>query len=221
MLERQDLGKLEAERLLTATSATDVRRSLVGVDALILGSVVEFGRETTGDRQVFQRSKRQSARARVTVRLVDPATSHVFFAADGAGEASSEVYTTLGFGGQAAFDSTLDDKAIAAAVADLVDRLQRQIANRPWVTRVLRVDGDRVMIAGGVRQGLKLGDRLKVMVPGTVVRSPQTGFDMQLPPAQIGVLEVENFFGDSEITEGSICRLVSGPPPTPSHVIQY
>jgi len=60
---------------------------------------------------VFQRSKRQTARARVNVRLADPVTSHVFFAADGTGEASTEVYTTLGFGGQAAFDSTLDDKA--------------------------------------------------------------------------------------------------------------
>jgi hypothetical protein len=153
VLERPDLGKLEAERLLTGASPTDVRRSLVGVDALILGSVVEFGRETTGDRQVFQRSKRQTARARVNVRLVDPVTSHVFFAADGASEASTEVYTTLGFGGQAAFDSTLDDKAMAGAVADLVDRLQRQLANRPWITGVLRVEGDQVMIAGGARQG--------------------------------------------------------------------
>jgi curli biogenesis system outer membrane secretion channel CsgG len=221
VLERPDLGKLEAERLLTGVSATDVRRSLVGVDALILGSVVEFGRETTGDRQVLQRSKRQTARVRVNARLVDPGTSHVFFAADGTGEASTEVLTTLGFGGQAAFDSTLDDKAIAAAVADLVDRLQRQIANRPWITGVLRVDGDRVMIAGGARQGLRPGDRLKVMVPGAVVRSPQTGFDVQLPPAQIGVLEVEAFFGDSEVTEGSVCRLVSGPSPTSAHVIQY
>lgn len=221
VLERQDLGKLEAERLLTGASPTDVRRSLVGVDALILGSVVEFGRETTGDRQVFQRSKRQTARARVNVRLVDPVTSHVFFAADGASEASTEVYTTLGFGGQAAFDSTLDDKAMAGAVADLVDRLQRQLANRPWVTGVLRVEGDQVMIAGGARQGLKPGDRLKVMLPGGVVRSPQTGFDVQLPPTQLGVLEVQSFFGDSETTEGSVCRLVSGPSPTPAHVIQY
>jgi curli biogenesis system outer membrane secretion channel CsgG len=221
VLERQDLGKLEAERLLTGASPTDVRQSLVGVDALILGSVVEFGRETTGDRQVFQRSKRQTARARVNVRLVDPVTSHVFFAADGTGEASTEVSTTLGFGGQAAFDSTLDDKAIAGAVVDLVDRLQRQIANRPWVTGVLRIDGDQVMIAGGARQGLKPGDRLKVMVPGAVVQSPQTGFGVQLPPTQVGVLEVQSFFGDSEITEGSVCRLVSGSSPTPAHVIQY
>ena len=221
VLERPDLGKLEAERLLTGASPSDVRRSLVGVDALILGSVVEFGRETTGDRQVFQRSKRQTARARVNIRLVDPVTSHVFFAADGSGEANSEVYTTLGFGGQAAFDSTLDDKAMAAAVADLVDRLQRQLASRPWITGVLRVDGDQVMIAGGARQGLKPGDRLKVMVPGAVVRSPQTGFDVRLPATQVGVLEVQSFFGDSDITEGSICRLVSGLSPTPAHVIQY
>lgn len=221
VLERQDLGRLEAERALAGASAGDFRRGLVGVDALILGSVVEFGRETTGDRQVFQRSRRQTARARVNVRLVDPVTSHVFFTADGAGEASTEVYTTLGFGGQAGFDSTLDDKAIAAAVADLVDRLQRQLANRPWTTGVLRAEGERVMIAGGARQGLKPGDRLKVMVPGVVVKSPQTGFNVQLPATHVGTIEVESFFGDSDITEGSVCRVVSGPTPTPAHVIQY
>jgi len=221
VLERQDLGKLEAERLLAGASPSDFRRSLVGVDALILGSVVEFGRETTGDRQVFQRSKRQTARAKVNVRLVDSVTSHVFFAADGAGEASTEVFTTLGFGGQAGFDSTLDDRAIAAAVTDLVDRLQRQLASRPWTTGVLRVEGDRVMVAGGARQGLKVGDRLKVMVPGAVVKSPQTGFDVQLPSTQVGAIEVESFFGDSDVNEGSVCRVVSGAPPTPAHVIQY
>lgn len=220
VLERQDLNRLEAERRLAGVSAEDFRRSLVGVDALILGSVVEFGRETTGDRQVFQRSKRQTARARVNVRLVDPVTSHVFFTADGTGEAAVEVLTTLGFGGQAGFDSTLDDKAISAAIVDVLDKIQRRLSDRPWTTGVLRVEGERVMIAGGPRQGLKIGDRLKVMVPGSVARSPQTGFDVQLPHTQVGVLEVEGFFGDSELNEGAVCRVISGPIPTSSHVIQ-
>jgi len=221
VLERPDLNRLEAERGLSGVTSAEFRKSLVGIDALILGSVVEFGRETTGDRQLFQRSKRQSARARVNLRLVDPVTSHVFFTADGKGEASVEVLTTLGFGGEAAFDSTLDDKAIAAAIADLLDKVQHQLADRPWTTGLLRVEGDRVVIAGGSRQGLRIGDRLKVMLPGEVVKSPQTGFPIQLPPTQVGAIEVQGFFGDSEMTEGSICRIVTGPLPTPAHVIQY
>ena len=78
-----------------------------------------------------------------------------------------------------------------------------------------------MLISGGERQGLKLGDRLKVMVPGKVIKSPQTGFNVQLPHTQVGELEVVSFFGDTETNEGSICRVVSGDMPTTDHLIQF
>jgi hypothetical protein len=37
----------------------------------------------------------------------------------------------------------------------------------------------------------------------------------------VGELEVTSFFGDSELTEGSICRVVRGEMPTPDHIVQY
>ena len=44
VFERQDLGKIVDEQKRLGASASD----LVGVDALVLGSVTEFGRSTTG-----------------------------------------------------------------------------------------------------------------------------------------------------------------------------
>jgi hypothetical protein len=77
------------------------------------------------------------------------------------------------------------------------------------------------MISGGERQGLKIGDQLKVLVPGKIIKSPQTGFNIQLPHAQVGALEVVGFFGDSETNEGSICKVIEGSTPTTDHLIQF
>jgi curli biogenesis system outer membrane secretion channel CsgG len=221
VLERSDLGKLKAENELMGMSAEDFKKNLVGVDALILGSVTEFGRKDTGEVYLFQRSRKQTAHARVNIRLVDPRTGHVFYTENGGGEASAEVQTTLGLGDRADFDSTLNDKAMSAAVANLLDKVLNKLSDKRWTSAVLTVEGQNVLISGGERQGLKVGDRLKVMVPGKVVKSPQTGFNIQTPHTQVGELEVVGFFGDSETTEGSVCKVLSGPIPTTDHIIQF
>lgn len=221
VLERQDLNKLVAESELMGLSHEEFKKSLVGVDALIFGSVTEFGRKDVGEVQLFSRSRQQLAHAKVNARLVDPRTGHAFFSDDGAGDATLDQLTILGLGDRATFDSTLNDKALSAAVANLTDKLINKLADKPWITNVLTIEGSNVIVSGGSRQGLQVGDRLKVMTPGKVIKSPQTGFNVQLPHTQVGELEVLSFFGDSETNEGSICRIVSGPIPTSDHVIQF
>lgn len=221
VLERIDLNKLEAESELMGLSREQFKQSLVGVDALIFGSIAEFGRKDVGEVQMFSRSRQQSAHAKVNARLVDPRTGHAFFSDDGGGDATLEQSTILGLGDRATFDSTLGDKALSAAVVNLMDKLINKLSDKPWTTSVLTVDGPNIVISGGQRQGLQVGDRLKVMAPGKVIKSPQTGFNVQLPHTQVGELEVVSFFGDSETNEGSICRLVNGATPTTDHLIQF
>jgi curli biogenesis system outer membrane secretion channel CsgG len=221
VFERAGLDRLRAENELMGLTPEEFRRNLIGVDALVLGSVVELGRKETGSTAVFSRTRRQIAHARITVRLVDPRTGHVFFSESGAGEASIETQTVLGVGDRAAFDATLNDKALSAAVASLLDAVLNKLSDKAWTSGVLAVDGGNVLVAGGQRQGLRVGDRLKVMTPGRRVKSPQTGLDIQLPGTQVGELEVVGFFGDSETTEGAICRIVAGAAPTPDHVVQF
>ncbi len=129
--------------------------------------------------------------------------------------------TFLGLGDRATFDSTLNDKALSASVANLLDKLVNQLSDKPWTSGILSVEGENVLISGGERQGLKIGDRLLVMVPGKVIKSPQTGFNIQLPHTQVGELEITGFFGDSETNEGSICRVVEGSLPDTDHLIQF
>ena len=108
VFERPDLGKIEQEQRLTGQS------NLIGVDTLILGSVTEFGRSTTGEVGFLSATKRQTARAKVEIRLADARTGQVFFSAAGAGEALAESGEVAGFGSRAAYDGSLNDKAIGA-----------------------------------------------------------------------------------------------------------
>ncbi len=130
VVERPDLGRLRAEAKLMGLSEEDFRRNLKGVDALILGSVAELGRETTGSSWFVGRSKQQRARARVVLRLVDPRTGEVFYTQEGSGEATIKASSTLGFGGRAGWDSTLDGKAIDAAIVNMMNNVVRTLDAR-------------------------------------------------------------------------------------------
>ena len=52
VFERPDLSKIEREQFVSGGNAP----SVIGVDTLILGSVVEFGRATDGQRGMFMRT---------------------------------------------------------------------------------------------------------------------------------------------------------------------
>ena len=99
VFERPDIGRIQAEGRLT-----DTKLNIVGVDALIIGSLTEFGRKAIGATGFVSSSKRQVAFAKVDIRVVDVNTGHVFFATSGAGEASTETASTFGFGSQAGYD---------------------------------------------------------------------------------------------------------------------
>jgi len=184
--------------------------SLIGVDVAVVGSVTEFGRSITGKSAWLSGTKVQAARAKVDARVVDLKTGQAFFSASGTGEATTESGEVAGFGSRADYDATLNDRAISAAISDLVDKLVSTLEERPWKTDVLEVQGNNVFISGGGRQGLKTGDVLQVLERGQMVKSAQTGFVINLPPKKVAQVRVVSFFGENENDEGSICELVSG-----------
>ena len=204
VLERPDLTKIEREQGIAGVAG------LVGADSLVMGSVTEFGRSVGGKTGFLSSTKVQLAKAKVDIRLVDVQTGHAYFSATGAGEASTEVGEVAGFGSRSEYDATLNDRAIAAAISDVIDALVAKLADRPWRTDILQVQGGQVFISGGKSQGLRPGDELLVFEPGQTVKSAQTGFDVTLPPRQVGTLRVASLFGDTETNEGSVCELTSG-----------
>lgn len=205
VFERPDITRIQAESQLTGS-----KLNLIGVDALIVGSLTEFGRKAVGETGFVSSSKRQVAFAKVDIRLVDTSNGHVFFAASGAGEASTETASTFGFGSQASYDGTLNDAAIRQAVSDAVNRLTVELSGRPWETYILKADSSRVYLGGGKSQGVRPGMQFVVQTKGERIKSPQTGAEISLPGQSVAQVRVDSLFGEGELNEGSVATVVSG-----------
>lgn len=204
VFERQDISKIKSEQTILKEG------ELIGVDALILGAVTEFGRSTTGKSGFLSATKIQTARAKVEVRLVDARTGFAFFSATGTGEASTQSGEIAGYGSKADYDGSLNDRAIGAAISDLQVALMTKLEERPWRTDILKISGNTIIMSGGQRQGIKVGDKVAVMLQGENVKSGQTGFTITLPPSVLGKAKVISLFGDNESNEGSVAELISG-----------
>ena len=215
VFERPDLDKVKAEQSITHEPG------LVGVDALIIGSVTEFGRSTTGKSGFLSGTKIQTAHAKVEIRLVDVRSGYVFFTASGTGDATTESGEIAGFGSKADYDATLNDRAIAAAISDVQNALMSKLQERPWRTDILKVDGRQIYLSGGSRQGLKVGDTLAILRAGEQVKSGQTGFNITLPATTVGQARVVSFFGDNETNEGSVAQILTGDVSTAQEAFLY
>jgi hypothetical protein len=205
VFERPDINKLKAESALSGQEL-----DIVGVDTMIFGSLTEFGISTTGKKGFLSKTKKQTAEASVELRLVDVKTGHVFFTAKGSGSASVEAGEIAGYGSQAGYDATLSDKAIDAAVSDMLNTLIRKLEEREWRTSILTIEEGQVYISGGIHQGIKPGSTLAVMSRGKTVKSDQTGFNIELPATPAAKIEILSTFGDNEANEGSIAKVIDG-----------
>jgi curli biogenesis system outer membrane secretion channel CsgG len=205
VLQRTDLAKLKFE-----SSRSNEELNLVGVDTLVFGSLTEYNRKTVGQNGFLSKSKKQVAQAKIELQLVDARTGRIYHAVTGAGEASSETSAVAGMGATAGYDVSLGDKAITNAMSDAVNKILTTLKSRKWSTGVLTTEEGLVYIAGGKRQGLRKGMLLIASEKGRKIISPQTGFNISLPAVAVAQLEVVDFFGEDEIDEGTICRVVDG-----------
>jgi curli biogenesis system outer membrane secretion channel CsgG len=93
---------------------------------VVTGDVTEFGRKETGDHQLFGilgRGKTQVAYAKVNLNIVNISTSEVVYSTQGAGEYALSNREIIGFGGTAAYDSTLNGKVLDLAMREAINRL--------------------------------------------------------------------------------------------------
>ena len=197
LLEREDLDVLVQE-------AGD-NMNKIGADYIILGSITEFGRKNQGHEQVFSSTKTQTVEAGVSVRLVEAATGLIIYSDEAKGYAETTSKQTLGLGGTAGFDATLSDKAISAALSQLVENIINKCMDKPWRSYILAEDQGSYIIGGGASQGLSAGDKFNVYKKGRKVKNPQTGMEIELPGTLIGVVTVQLCMGDTPETEISFC----------------
>jgi len=216
MLERADLTHLTKEKEIG-----NLGNFNIAADYLILGSVSEFGRRTTSDVGVFSRTKKQTAYAKVSVRLVDVRTGQIVYSEEGDGEAYSEAETVLGVGSTAEYDATLNDKVISAAIAKLVNNIVERLLDKPWRSYLLSYEDGNYVIAGGSLQGIKEGDSFAVYKRGKKAINPQTNIEIELPGKLIGKIRVDSIVSGDVNTELSICTKLSGELPTDEFAEYY
>ncbi len=130
LLDRENLEAMNQEAGFSGQGL-----EIAGANILISGQVTEFGRKTTGDKQLFGilgRGKTQIAYSKVSINLVDAKTSRVVHSIQGAGEYSLSDREVIGFGSESGYDSTLNGKVLNLAITDAVNKLVQSIEMGQW-----------------------------------------------------------------------------------------
>ena len=197
LLERDDLDVLVEE------AGADMQK--IGADYIILGSITEFGRKVEGDNKIFSSTKTQTVEAGVSIRLVDVASGLIIYSDEAKGYAETTTKTTMGIGGSAGYDATLSDKAISAALTQLVENVINKCMDNPWRGYLLSCDDDNYVISGGASQGVIPGTKFYLYKKGKVVKNPQNGMNIELPGTKLGELTVIMNSGNTPETEISFC----------------
>ena len=197
LLERDGLEELIAE------AGEGMQK--IGADYIILGSITKFGRKVEGDQRVFSQTKTQTVEAGVSIRLVDVSSGLIIYSDEASGFAETSAKQTLGLGGSAGYDATLSDKAISAALTQLVENIINKCMDKPWRGYLLSVDDGSYIMSGGKSQGIEEGATFVLYKKGKTVTNPQTGIKIELPGQKVGTLSVVTSVGDTPETEISIC----------------
>jgi len=130
VVDRENMDEIEKEAGLRGA-----RQNLKGAEVVITGDVTEFGRKTTGDRQLFGilgKGKKQVAYAKVALNIVDVTTSEIVYSVQGAGEYALSNREVIGFGGTASYDATLNGKVLNLAITEVVNNLVAGLERGEW-----------------------------------------------------------------------------------------
>ena len=240
VIERKALDKILAEQNFSNSDRANPMSAaklgkLLGVDAIIVGSVTQFGGETKNTNVGgvggglgkiglggFGQKKTKAIVA-IDARMVDIDTAEILGVADGKGESQRQSTSLVGGGGgwsgfgaggvdfgSSNFQETIIGEAVKAATEQLSAGL---IANAPkLVARVITVeglvaavDGKDIVLNVGSKAGLRAGQQLAVNRVTKEIKDPATGKVIRRMGTQVGVIEITDVDDVS-----SVAKTVSG-----------
>ena len=225
VVERRALDKILSEQNFStsdrANPATAAKvGKILGLDAIIVGSVTQFGNETKntnvggggGGLGGFGIGgfghKKSKAIVALDARLVDVDTGEILAVADGKGESSRESTSLLGgggnwhgFGGGAVdfgssdFQQTIIGEAVNKAVTELSTNIvagKDKLQARTIVVEglVAAVDANTVVLNVGAKAGLKVGDQLSIERVTKEIKDPATGKVLRRMSTKVGLVQV-------------------------------
>ena len=227
VIERKALDKILAEQNFSNSdranpaSAAKIGK-LLGVDAIIVGSITQFGNETKnvgaggggGGWGGFGLGgfKHKNSKAIVTLdaRIVDIDTGEILAVADGKGESARSSTSLLGGGGNwhgfgaggvdfgsSDFQNTIIGEAVKAAV----DQMTKGVidGNTKLQVRTIKVEGvvafvemGKVVLNVGAKNGVKVGDQMSVERVSQEIKDPTTGKVLRRMSSEVGKIEISD-----------------------------
>jgi len=225
VIERKALDKILTEQNFSnsdranPTSAAKIGK-LLGVDAIIVGSVTQFGNETKNTNVGGAGGglgglglggfghKKSKAIVAVNARIVDIDTAEILGVADGKGESSRESTSLVGGGGNwkgfgagganfgsSDFQQTIIGEAVKNAVDQMstgliADNTKLQARTISVSGLVAAVDGGQVILNVGKKVGLKVGDQLSVERVTREIKDPASGQVIRRLSSSLGVVRI-------------------------------
>ena len=240
IIERKALDKIMAEQNFSSSERADPTSAarlgkLLGVDAIIVGSITQFGNETKktnvggggGNWGGYGLGgighSNSKANVGVTARIVNVDTGEILGVAEGAGQSARSSTSLLGGGGSwRGFgngnvdfgSSNFQETIIGEAVKIAVDKLTADVvSNAPRVGvrtitvdgLVAAVDGGQVILNVGRKGGVNVGDQLEVVRVTKEIKDPSTGAVIRRLTSTIGIIRA------TDVDDASaVCTPVSG-----------
>ncbi|HET9364537.1 MAG TPA: CsgG/HfaB family protein [Candidatus Angelobacter sp.] len=232
VIERKALDKIMAEQNFSnsdranPTTAQKIGQ-ILGVDAIIMGSITKFGRDDHSKslggvgfgRAGFGiggiKKNESKAVCAISARLVDTTTGEILAAVTGEGESKRSGTSLVGVGagrgggGGGGFDThasnfgqTLLGEAVTQAVGDVGAKLDNSAANVPTkkvdVSGIVAdVSGNTLIINVGSKTGLRVGDKLEISRPLRQIKDPSTGKVIKTVSSKVGDGTVTEIDADS------------------------
>jgi curli biogenesis system outer membrane secretion channel CsgG len=217
ILEEQ---KLQGQGLIDTVTAVKVGQ-IMGLEAIVVGSVSQFGVKKEGSDYLITQSKRQIAEVTVDLRLIDVQSGQVILADSGKGLAKSSKGSFLGMGTKGGYDETLEGEALRAALVQFVENAASQLNKKAWSCMVADAYGEELYLNAGQDSGVKPGLKLDCYRQGAEIRDPRSNLVIGHREEYIGRAEVERYCGEggdcavARITKASgasarakdVCRL--------------
>ncbi len=209
---RVDLDKVLKEQALGMTGAVTAQSAakagqLVGVSGVVVGAVTEFGEKVKGVSMLgLVGSRDATARVVIDVQIIDTTTGQIVKALSAEGEETNVGVSLALVSGGTSLDDTKVGKAMRKAVNKLVEDLKAEMANTPWSAKIVKADGNTVIINAGSSGDMQQGMTLQVYKAGEELIDPDTGASLgkeETMAGEIMITQVSEKTSKATIKRGS------------------
>ncbi|OIN99102.1 MAG: hypothetical protein COX65_08205 [Elusimicrobia bacterium CG_4_10_14_0_2_um_filter_56_8] len=226
VVERDRMNKIMEEQKLQSQGMTDPQTvakigQVMGLEAIVVGSVSQFGVKKEGSDYLLTQSKRQVADVTVDIRLIDVQSGQVIMADSGKGRAKTTKSSFLGMGTKGGYDETLEGEALRAALVQFVTNIASQLNRKPWSCMIAAAASEDLYLNAGQDSGIIEGMKLECYKMGKEIRDPRSNLVIGHVEQYLGQAEVTGQCGDSgdcakarftkaagtAAKSGDICRL--------------